>query len=286
MARRASQLAPSLTAGITGPLASAKGTPLEPIGAALVARDRRRGAQFRRRRIAAHGQSPRRRRGADRAAPARDRASGAAINVSGGDGVTYYWPSGRMRVDGDIAMQGGGLPTARIALRQPRSGGPMSGTALIAPYAAGGARIALAPVRFAARRDGWTQVSTIVLLDGPFGGGRVTGLRIPIDGRFGAGGALVFGQGCIDARFAALQIGALRLGPTRLPLVPDRPGDPFPPRRGPGPVRGRRRATSRCAAGSASRRSRSMRRARGCSGSASSRRAGWRFASASPMRRC
>ena len=143
--------------------------------------------------------------------------------MSGGDGVTFYWPSGRLRVDGDIAMQGGGLPTARIALRQPRSGGPMSGTALIAPYAAGGSRIALAPVRFAPRADGWTQLSTVAVLDGPFGGGRVTGLRIPIDGRFGAGGALVFGQGCIDARFATLQIGALRLGPTRLPLCPTGP---------------------------------------------------------------
>jgi len=96
----------------------------------------------------------------------------------------------------------------------------MSGTARIAPYAAGGARVAFAPVDFAARADGWTQVSTVVLLDGPFGGGRVTGLRVPIEGRFGAGGALLFGQGCIDARFAALQIGGLRLGPTRLPLCP------------------------------------------------------------------
>jgi translocation and assembly module TamB len=145
-------------------------------------------------------------------------ASGAAIDVSGGDGITYYWPSGRLRIDGAIATQGGGLPTARIALRQPRSGAPMSGTARIAPYAAGNARIALAPVNFAARTDGSTQVSTIAVLDGPFAGGRVTGLRIPVDGRFGAGGSLSFGQGCIEGRFATLQVGGLRLGATRLPL--------------------------------------------------------------------
>jgi hypothetical protein len=72
------------------------------------------------------------------------------------------------------------------------------------------------------------------LLDGPFGGGRVTGLRVPIDGRFGPGGALVFGAGCIDARFAALQLGGLRLGPTRLPLCPTGPA--ILTRRAGGPV--------------------------------------------------
>ena len=215
-------LAPSLTAGITGPLASAKGTPLEPIAAAIAraiggaARDFNVDGALR--------LVNRRGGGAVRIESAEARASnGARIVVAGGDGVTYYWPSGRMRIDGNIATAGGGLPDTRIALRQPRSGGSMSGTADIAPYAAGGARVALAPVRFDARRDGWTQVSTTALLDGPFGGGRVTGLRVPIDGRFGAGGSLVFGEGCIDARFATLRLGALRLGATRLLLCPTGP---------------------------------------------------------------
>ncbi len=216
------ELAPSLAAGITGPLYSAKGTPLEPVGAALVRAINGAARQF-----DVDGSLRlinRRGGGGVRIENAQARAaSGAAINVSGGDGVTFYWPSGRIRIDGDIATQGGGLPTARITLRQPRRGGPMNGTANIAPYAAGGARVALAPVRFAARADGWTQVSTIALLDGPFGGGRVTGLRVPIDGRFGAGGGLVFGQGCIEGRFAALQLGGLKLGPTRLPLCPTGP---------------------------------------------------------------
>ncbi len=216
------QLAPSLAAGITAPLASAKGTPLAPIGAALV-----QAIEGAAKRFEVDGSLRlinRRGGGAVRLESARARsASGAAIDVSGGDGVTYYWPSGRIRIDGDIAVEGGGLPSARITLRQPRSGSPMSGTARIAPFAAGGARVALTPVTFAARADGGTQVSTVALLDGPFGGGQVTGLRIPIDGRFGANGSLMFGQGCIDARFAALQIGALRLGATRLPLCPTGP---------------------------------------------------------------
>ena len=147
-------------------------------------------------------------------------ATGAQVEVNGGDGITYYWPSGRIRIDGNIATRGGGLPTARIALNQPRGGGAMSGSADVAPYAAGGSRLALAPVRFVAAPDGSTRVSTIALLDGPFKGGRVSGLRLPIDGQFGGRGGLLIGRGCVDASFAALQFGSLRLGRTRLPVCP------------------------------------------------------------------
>ena len=207
----------SLTAGLTDPLDSAKGTPLAPIAQAVANGIRNATRQFdvfgSLRLVNRAGGGAVRIETADASAP-----SGARINLSGGDGVTYYWPSGRMRIDGNIETSGGGLPKARVTLSQPRSGAPMSGRAEIAPMAAGGARLTLGTVRFAARPGGWTEVNTIALLDGPFEGGRVAGLRIPIAGRFGAGGALRFGEGCIDARFAALTVGALRLGPTRVPL--------------------------------------------------------------------
>ncbi len=212
-------LAPSLTAGITGPLASARGTPLAPIAAAISRAISGAAREFE---VAGALRLVNRRGGGAVRIESADvqTTTGGSIGVAGGDGITYYWPSGRIRVDGNIRMDGGGLPNARIALSQPRSGAPMSGTADIAPYAARGARVALAPVTFAARADGWTEVSTVALLDGPFGGGRVTGLRVPITGRVGPSGSLVFGEGCIDARFATLQIGGLRLGATRLPLCP------------------------------------------------------------------
>ena len=212
-------LAPSLTAGLTDPLDSTKGTPLEPI-ARVVARGVRNAARNfdvvgSLRLVNRAGGGAVRIERADVRAP-----TGARIAVSGGDGVTYYWPSNRLRIDGDIATSGGGLPTARVTLSQPRSGAPMSGFADIAPMSAGGAKLTLATVRFAARPNGWTEVNTVALLDGPVSGGRVTGLRIPISGRFGAGGALRFGEGCIDTRFRSLAVGSLHLGPTRLPLCP------------------------------------------------------------------
>jgi hypothetical protein len=214
-------LAPSLMAGITDPLASADGSPLGPIAKALAAAIKRAGSQFD---VSGSLRVVNRPGGGGVRIETAEAVSmsGARVTAAGGDGVTYYWPSGRMRIDGNFAASGGGLPNARIVLRQPRNGGPMSGSADIAPMAAGGARLTLGTVRFGARPDGWTQVSTIALLDGPLPGGRVTGLRVPITGRFGTGGALRFGEGCIDARFAALTMGSLRLGPTRLPLCATR----------------------------------------------------------------
>jgi hypothetical protein len=73
---------------------------------------------------------------------------GARAQVSGGSGVTYYWPSGGLRIDGDIQMGGGGLPSGRVSLRQARPGAPLSGVADLAPYSARGSRLALTPIRF------------------------------------------------------------------------------------------------------------------------------------------
>ncbi|QDP18930.1 intermembrane phospholipid transport protein YdbH family protein [Sphingomonas xanthus] len=213
-------LAPSLTSSLTGPLSSAAGTPLGPIGEAIARAVRRAASDFdvngSLRLVNRPGGGAVR---IERAHVVTD--GGAKIDVGGGDGITYYWPTGRIRIDGNIETSGGGLPTAQVTLRQPRGGAGLSGVANIAPYSAGGARMMLSTVRFAARPGGWTELGAVALLNGPIPGGRVTGLRIPINGRIGAGGALRFGDRCIDARFASLSTGSLRLGATRIPLCPD-----------------------------------------------------------------
>ncbi|MCY7270582.1 MAG: YdbH domain-containing protein [Sphingomonas bacterium] len=211
-------LAPAMVAPLVAPLESAKGTPIGPIGQAIAAAVRRTAGNFN---ATGHLRLVNLRGGGGvriETADARG-ANGARVIVSGGDGVTYYWPDARLRVDGNISTGGGGLPRADIALRQPRQGGPMSGEARIAPYSAVGARLALAPVTFRAARDGSTAINTIALLDGPFSGGFVRGLRIPISGAIGGpGGGFAFGRGCIDARFQSLTAGSLRLGAARVPL--------------------------------------------------------------------
>lgn len=212
-------LPPAMLASVTGPLAAAAKTPIGPIAAAIGQAVSRTAGGF-----AANGSL----RvvnyaggGAMRVETADARgADGAQIRVAGRDGVTYYWPSGRIRVDSLIATQGGGLPTGQIDLHQPRGGAPMSGEARFAPYAAGGSRLALAPVTFAAARDGSTQLRTTALLDGSFSGARVTGLRVPIEGTLGGPNGLSFGHGCLDTGFQSLTVGAMKLGAAKVPLCP------------------------------------------------------------------
>jgi translocation and assembly module TamB len=211
----------SALAPVTGALAATDGTPIEPIADALATAVRRAGQGFNADAVVRLVNGPG--GGAVRfdTMTAISR-SGARLAVAGGDGVTYYWPLNTMRIDGDFALEGGGFPTMRVSLNQPRGGAPMRGEARIAPMAAGGARLVLTPVRFAAAPGGTTSVETTALLDGPFNDGRVTGLVVPISGRFGAGGFRL-GERCTTVSFRALQAAGLQLGPTRLPLCPTGP---------------------------------------------------------------
>ena len=222
----------SLFSMLVDPLASLDGTPLGPIGTAISNAIRRAAGQFdvdgSLRMVNRQGGGGIRIETANGLAP-----SGARVAVSGGDGVTYYWPSGRLRIDGNIALQGGGLPTARVALSQPRSGGPMSGLATMAPYRVGNSRLALAPVRFAAGRDGSTQVQSVALMDGPVPGGFVRSLRIPIDASFGGPMAFTFGRHCLEARFTDFRMGSLDLNPARLPVCPIGPAIAYKANSGP-----------------------------------------------------
>ena len=93
---------------------------------------------------------------------------GARARVFGGSGVTYYWPAGGLRIDGNIEMARRRPADGRVSLRQPRAGAPMSGVADLAPYTAGGQRLALAPIRFGPGPGGSTALSTVAQLDGAF----------------------------------------------------------------------------------------------------------------------
>ena len=215
-------LAAPLLAGLTNSLDSVASTPLGPVARSIAAAIRRtaRGFDADGRLVLVNfpGGGGVRIESADVRGPA-----GARVRVAGRDGINYYWPSGRIRIDSNIGMNGGGLPKAEIALSQPRSGAPVSGEARIAPYAVGRTRLALAPVRFFAGADGSTNVRTQALMDGPVPGGFVRGLRLPIDASFGGRSGFRFGRTCLDTRFASFQMGALRLGAGRVPVCPTGP---------------------------------------------------------------
>ncbi|HWH18117.1 MAG TPA: YdbH domain-containing protein [Allosphingosinicella sp.] len=199
-------------------LSSVEGTPIGPIGNALAAAVSRaaRGLDATASLRLVNGRGF----GAVRVEQLNARSrSGARLDLAGGEGVTYYWPSGAMRVDGEFGLTGGGFPAMRVSLNQPRGSRAMSGQAVIAPFSAGRSWLALAPIRFRAGANGLTRIETAATLSGPFKDGFVRGLSIPIAGTFGNGG-FAFGEGCTTARFEALQVAGLRLGGTRLPLCP------------------------------------------------------------------
>jgi hypothetical protein len=212
-------LDPSMLAGVTQPLAAAAKTPIGPvvasIGNAILRTTRNFNANGRIAVVNFPGGGAARVQDADLVAP-----GGARARVFGGSGVTYYWPAGGLRIDGNIEMGGGGLPSGRVSLRQPAAGAPMSGVADLAPYSAGGQRLALSPIRFGPGPGGSTALSTVAQLDGPFPGGRVQALRLPIDGRIGRAGSFAFGTSCAVVSFNYLQMSSIQLGAARLPVCP------------------------------------------------------------------
>ena len=84
------------------------------------------------------------------------------------------------------------------------------------------------------------QLSTVAQLDGPFPDGRVQALRLPINGRIGKGGSFAFGTLLRGGRASTIcRIGALQLGPTRLPVCPIGPAIISQAARRTGPARQR-----------------------------------------------
>lgn len=146
-------------------------------------------------------------------------ASGARMLLEGGQGVLLRWPEHDARIDATLTLGGGGLPEGRIRLAQEKPGGPLIGEARLAPYAAGGSRLTLAPVSFSARPDG-ARFETRVTLDGPLADGRVEGLSLPVSGLVDTRGNLVINRACAPLDWRSVSAAGLVLRPARLGLCP------------------------------------------------------------------
>ncbi len=207
-----------LRAVVSG-LAATAGSPAAPIGKALAAAITRAAGDF-----GLAGQLAFAARDKDMAARLSEltatSASGARLALAGGAGVSMHWPTGGLRTDGVLTLAGGGFPAARVVLRQTRAGDPIEGEGQVAPFAADGARLAMTPLRFTAGA-GSTRFTTRVTLDGPLAGGRVTGLSLPLDGRFDARGGFELNPGCAPLGLTTLDVAGARLGAARLTLCPE-----------------------------------------------------------------
>ena len=148
--------------------------------------------------------------------------NGGRARIFGGKGVSYYWPTGRLRFDGTIQMTGGGLPTGSLTLHQ-AANAALNGVGNFQPYVVGNSRLTLATLRFAAEPSGATDFSTVAGFTGTFSGGSVKGFNLPISGRIAPGGGILVGRQCATVSFAYLQMQQLQLGPAKLPVCPTGP---------------------------------------------------------------
>lgn len=142
------------------------------------------------------------------------------VRAEQAEGLGWRWPNGGPVVNASIELAGGNLPQILMSLRQTVPDAPLTGSATIAPYQAGGARLRLAPVQLGTGNRGDTRVSTRVTLDGPVADGRVEGLDLPIVAAIGRDGAFAVNMRCAPLAFARLVVAGTVIGPSRLPICP------------------------------------------------------------------
>ncbi|HEY0271011.1 MAG TPA: YdbH domain-containing protein [Sphingomonas sp.] len=138
------------------------------------------------------------------------------IRLAGGNGIG--WTGRGWRIDSRLESGGGGLPNLDIRLAQHVAGGAISGVATMAPYAAGGARLAITPARFVVAPDGGIRFDTVATLDGAIGSGRFEGLTVPLAGRIDSRGGVVLGEGCLTVGLTRLALAGVTLDPARFPV--------------------------------------------------------------------
>ncbi len=143
---------------------------------------------------------------------ARVREGGALVLQSRSDG----W---RLASPVDLVINGRDLPDVRLALRQ--SGrNDWSGNLVIAPYAARGASLAVPNFTFNGRPGGAWAFDGQAKLSGPLPGGMISGLNLPINGRYDGRGFALY-NACQTVRFDSAKISTLTLRGQSLRLCPD-----------------------------------------------------------------
>ena len=190
---------------------SVRGTPIAPLAGAIAAAAVRAGSDF----------------AIDGAVEAVMRGGASAIRVTSLDATARSGARasiggaplrfGAVELGGRMTLGGGGLPEAVVALN--RTPGGIAGRAVVQPYAADGARLALTPITFAAQGKAITRVTTTATLSGPLGDGRVEGLSLPIDARW-RGTRLAVNTACAPLVWQRLATAGLVLNPARLTLCP------------------------------------------------------------------
>ncbi len=142
----------------------------------------------------------------------------AILTAAGEQGIAIG--SAGMRVNGRLTTGGGGLPQMQVTLAQATSGGAIRGRAIVNPYDAAAARIALAPVAFAVTPAGRFEVTTRMTLTGPLADGGVEALTMPLVVRGYGRGRVTVNPRCTPVAFRRVAVAGLVVDPASLSLCP------------------------------------------------------------------
>ncbi len=138
------------------------------------------------------------------------------------NGAVILDPSG-ISADADLAISGGGFPEARGRLTR-TADGSTRGVFDMSPYRAGKAQLALAAIKFGARRDGTLRFETMATLDGPIGDGRAEGVQVSLVFQRASSGDVVVSPSCTPIVYRRIAFGGTVLAPGRITLCPTRGG--------------------------------------------------------------
>ncbi len=146
--------------------------------------------------------------------------SGALLSLSDPMLIAFTGSNIRMLADGNIRMQGGGFPTAKLVLNDGSLSRGFSGRLEMAEYRAGTARLKVPRLNFVPARGGGTNIDGQILLTGPLPDGQITGLQVPVNATLGRKGSFTLFRQCVDLRFASLRMASFTAGPTQTRLCP------------------------------------------------------------------
>lgn len=144
-------------------------------------------------------------------------ANGARLTFGRGSGVRGTGAAAP-RIDGMLALRGGGLPEALFRLSQKQGDPQIYGVGFVQPYAVRGSSLALSNIALVLGERGGT-VRTFATVSGPLAGGRIDGFALPLDARW-QGQRVTLNPGCVPVRFERIEVAGAVLAPDLVTACP------------------------------------------------------------------
>ncbi len=118
-----------------------------------------------------------------------------------------------------LALSGRNVPNATLSLRQ-SSGSQWAGNLSIAPFTGGSARLAIPALVFSGSPGSAWRFNGQALLSGPMPNGFVSGLQLPLSGRYDGAGLAMY-ESCQSVRFDSLKIANFAVRSQSIRMCPD-----------------------------------------------------------------